>query len=236
VGGVRDDLDAIGLLELMLPAQAVHGAHEGRLEAARPIPGGEAMALLAPSGPVGPVEALDDEATPWTVLSTWAEEFETADLDGHLHLAAQREPKFDRFAADVRKLRARLEDVLRAGERDERGAPCVHCSTELVQRCDPKRGLLDVYDCPRCRRSYSGDQYRFAVGVAYRAHSPTLTAEDLGAKLGVKPNTIRQWAVRGHVARRGVDDLGRVLFDVGDAEKRHAGQRTGNEGATHVSH
>lgn len=48
VASVRDGLIQIRNLFHQLPEQAISGGDDGRLEAARPIPGGEAMVLMAP--------------------------------------------------------------------------------------------------------------------------------------------------------------------------------------------
>jgi DNA-binding transcriptional MerR regulator len=36
---------------------------------------------------------------------------------------------------------------------------------------------------------------------------------DAAALCGVKPGTIRQWVKRGHLAKAGLDERGRSLFD-----------------------
>lgn len=49
IGTIRSNLIEVRNLFAQLPAQALYGGSDGRLEAARPIPGGEAMALIGPS-------------------------------------------------------------------------------------------------------------------------------------------------------------------------------------------
>lgn len=159
-------------------------------------------------------------------------------LDRHLAHAAQHHEAFDEFARDVMRCRSRLEDVLRAGERDEGGAPCVHCQTPLVRRSSPPRpcvhrdhpedhvcdqgGLRDEWECPRCHRVYDHRSYWNAVGAAYRAHATAMTADDIGEQYDVPRSSVTGWASKGHVRRKGKDTRGRQLYDVEDV-KRHAG-------------
>lgn len=157
-------------------------------------------------------------------------------LDEHLHRAAQTHLAFDEFAADVKRCRSRLEDVLHDGVRDETGAPCVHCGSTLVRRALPphecrksghhdrhecdRGGLRDEWRCPRCRRVYDARSYWNAVGAAYRAHAEAMTADDIEEQYGVTRGTLRVWASRGHVRKRGKDGNGRQRYDVADV-RRH---------------
>jgi hypothetical protein len=140
-----------------------------------------------------------------------------------------REPRalFAEFSADMARTRSQLEQILYAGERDEHGAPCLHCKATLTRRCDPPRpgnkldqgGLRDVWDCPRCTRVYNRDEYFNAVKASYRANAPALTADDLHQELGVAVGTIRVWANRNKIRKRGRDLAGRVLYDVTDVRR-----------------
>jgi hypothetical protein len=135
------------------------------------------------------------------------------------YMAEQAEPAFEEFAKDVRGCRAHLEDVLQAGDREERGAPCLQCERPLTLI----RGVgdhPDHWECRTCRRTVTEDQYRYAVGVAYIAHSDRLTATELGEKLGVKASMIRVWGSRGLVRKHGKNSDGITLYDVADAEAR----------------
>jgi hypothetical protein len=158
-------------------------------------------------------------------------------LSQHLARAAQEHEAFDEFAADLRRCRIRLEDVLHAGERDETGAPCVHCGTELVRKSRPAQpctdehhreghtcdqgGLRDEWRCPRCHRVYDMRSYWNAVGAAYRAHADAMTDKDIAEQYGVAAASVRVWAKRGQVRRRGKDTRGRQLYDVADV-RQHA--------------
>lgn len=263
----RQDLTEIVNLCAYLLDHAAHAGHDGRLEAARPIPGGDAMIMLSPVAdydtwarritvrleihyrrqmaglshdPWMTDDLPSDPEPPLIVLGFWDDAWRhlnqhlphprptIASAAGYLHqhmTRMSREPRarFNDFTRDLHQLRTRLEQILYAGERDEKGAPCLHCKAMLIRRCDPPKagardqgGLRDMWDCPRCRRTYGPAEYWNAVAAQYRANAPALTADDLATEHAVTPSTVRSWAARGHVKRRGHDLTGRVLYDVAD--------------------
>jgi hypothetical protein len=267
VGLVRENLTEIMRLYEELPRQARDGGADGRLLAGAPIPGAEAMVLLAPGsdararawarergdqreaegrkrGYDGDYSHAQDEVDsdpmpPLLVLATWEDDVRSflghpagpratmwrcADYLGqHLTLMAQRHPAFDEYARDLARCRARLEDVLGEGERDERGAPCQKCGTLLVRRCHPRHGLVDEWECPRCRTSYTAAEYWKAVEQDYQDNAEALHAEAIQRRTGVAIGTIRVWVSRGKVRTRGKDERGRVLYDVADVEEHAEG-------------
>jgi hypothetical protein len=239
VGSLRADLEAIDALYGTLPDQATNGGQDGRLTAAAPIPGGDALVMLAPASDGTQAtdhehESRTDPTPPLLVLSTWEDDWRRhldhdrdihatvpnaiAYLATHLSLMAQRHDGLEGLATDLTNLRRRLEDILRAGERDERGAPCIHCGTMLIRLCTDK-GLQDEWRCHRCHRRYGNQAYYNAVAATYKAHAPALTATDMHSQYGVEPGTLRAWASRKKVRRRGHDLQGRVLYDVNDTLK-----------------
>jgi hypothetical protein len=128
------------------------------------------------------------------------------------------------FAQDLYRVRLALEDVLKEGERPDTGAPC------LNDRCDGVRlvkqwadaGLPAKFDswlCPRCKRRYTGDEYSNACKQAGRLYADRLCASDMRETYRVEPSTLRTWASRGKVRKRGRDDSGRILYDVEDTLK-----------------
>lgn len=260
VASVRQALADVVRLVHELPVQAALGGDEGRLAAGAPIPGADATVLLGPGSDgraqtramlLGEPEDSDlefrgDPEPPLSLLASWEDDWRMtfghgggpratlanarAYLDEHLTRAAQTHPAFDEFAAAVTRCRARLEDVLHDGVRDETGAPCVHCRTNLVRRALPPQparrdgdrgGLRDEWHCPRCRRVYDSGSYWNAVRAAYLAHASTMTDREIEAQYGVPRGTVRVWAKRGIVRRRGKSDRGRQLYDVDDV-RRHA--------------
>lgn len=55
------------------------------------------------------------------------------------------------------------------------------------------RGDDDHWHCRTCHRTATEAEYRFAVGTAYRAHAPHLTAADMFERTGVKASVVRVW-------------------------------------------
>jgi hypothetical protein len=149
---------------------------------------------------------------PATLASVWAY------LDTQIgYMAEQIEPPFDEFARELSACRGHLENVLRDGIREEKGAPCVQCEKPMT-RLTSKQGQQDTWRCHTCRREVTEDQYRYAVGVAYKAHAEHLTATDLGDRIGVKPSVIRVWGSRGHIRKRGRNQDGHTLYDVASTQ------------------
>lgn len=232
----RSDLKAIGDLCASLPAEAVEkGVQSEAMMLLGPTSDPEAWRNRATSAMVGRLDAsyledCRDEMHPLWILGTWEQIWRDhldhysiatvtvssahAYLDMQIgYMSEQTEPAFDEFARELRGCRAHLEDVLRDGIREERGAPCVQCEKPMVR-------VADHWVCRRCDRWVTEDQYRYAVGVAYLQHSDKLTAAELGEKLGVKASMIRVWGSRGLVRKRGKNGDGITLYDVADAEAR----------------
>lgn len=232
----RSDLRAIGDLCASLPAEAaVKGVQSEAMMLLGPTADPEAWRNRATSAMWGRLDAsyledCRDELHPLWVLGTWEQIWRDhldhysiatvtvasahAYLDMQIgYMAEQVEPAFDEFARELRGCRAHLENVLHDGVREERGAPCVQCQNRMIR-------VGDDWQCRTCRRTVTEDQYRFAVGAAYRAHSDKLTAADMALQIGVKASIIRVWAVRGHVAKRGRNHEGLTLYDVADAIKK----------------
>jgi hypothetical protein len=246
VGVVREHLTEIVAMADRLEDEAVHTHADGRLHTG-PL-GGDAMVMLAegrylPASRVGPDQLRNDPVPPLLVLATWEDDWRVelghgggpratlwrcADYLGtHLTMMAQRHCAFDEFASDLARLRGRMEAVLHDGDQPETGAPCMtlddrgrECTTPLVKHYG-RTVAQDHWRCPRCRTRYSANQYLFVVQQDYRKHADAMPAEHIEAEFGVTPGTLRVWATRGKVARRGCDSVGRQLYDVRDV-RRHA--------------
>lgn len=156
--------------------------------------------------------------------------------------------EFEEFAKETTDCLSHLEDVLALSVRPEQGAPCPTCRVELAGKVDdegrPKKaprlhkrygrdqtGLDDTWHCPAVPAHWwSHRDYRDRVDEDYLKHADRLTAKQLQAAHGIAPGTVRQWASRGKVAKRGMNSFGQVLYDVaqakalndGHAEARHA--------------
>lgn len=121
------------------------------------------------------------------------------------------------LARDLSQLRHRLEAVLHDGIRLDRGVPCMNCGTLLVKIWgDATDGSDDRWHCSTCETWSNVDQYMLAVKYAARAHAKGLTATDMQDEYLVPAGTVRVWAHRGDVKKRGRDASGRQLYDVQD--------------------
>jgi hypothetical protein len=198
-----------------------------------------AMSAMRGRVDAGYLDDCRDEAHPLWVLGTWEQLWrdhldQPSDLrqtigragdylERQMHrMAEEDEVPFDDFAGDVRRCRSHLEDVLRDGVKPERGAPCVQCGRSMERVEDDETGAQDAYRCRRCHRTVSGDQYRYAVGVAYRAHADYLTLDDCAERTDVNRSTIKVWANRGHIRKRKDHGSGRMTYNVLDVQERHA--------------
>lgn len=121
----------------------------------------------------------------------------------------ENEPRWSDFAADLRKARARLENVLYAGVRVERGVPCMYdeCGGARLIRHIDDDGTRTDWRCPRCRREWDEDRYWANVKAANeRAQREEIGAEtwcsvDYAAReVSRSPKTIRTWVNRGRVS------------------------------------
>lgn len=157
IGRVRRDLIAILDLCALLPAQALHGANRGKLVAAEPIPGGDAIVLLG-RGSEGLSEDggtnAGDPEPPSFILGYWEEVWRDAlalrsrkppwqrpadrtiaeaqvFLDRHLSWAGREFSGFHLFARDLRRIRGQLEALLHAGDAPQGGVNCFECGATL---------------------------------------------------------------------------------------------------------
>lgn len=131
---------------------------------------------------------------------------------GRLEWAAEKEPHFTEFAADINRARLRLEDIVHQGERVERTR--IECNQCEPRRPDESRTLLirlygaapdgsdDRWKCPSCKVRLDAD------GI-HRAHAKMLHSEGAerwihqGDAIGTlraqdRPErTVRQWISEG---------------------------------------
>jgi hypothetical protein len=235
------NLREIQRLANMLHDQAYHHAND------HDIPGGEAMAALAPvanleswqnkldtaerrwldgEGPEPFSEDSDDLAPPLQILLFWSElwrmdlgaesdlrptiKSEVAFLTGCLEWAHHNEPRFDLYAKDIATTRRQLENILRDGDRQQSGAPCIHCRRNLIRDTDRRTGgLLDSWHCPGCERQYSETQYENAVRAAYESlqleniddQGTWATVQRAANEVKRSPRTIKTWISEGIVRR-----------------------------------
>ena len=248
---IRDDLADIRRMHAALPTEAIHrGVNGEAMSLLGPVADPEAWGHHEASAKVGRTAEQwtdgNDYLHPLWVTATWADVYREAfddpepatpevetecaylnrkltDIAGYPHVPVED------MARDLRKCRGHLEDVLRDGDRPDTGAPCVQCATRLERHVtDDGR---EWWWCGRCKTNLTDDQYRYAVGVAYRANADRLPAGDLADRLGVPLPTIRQWTARARVYRDGEvlldpprlpscgrDTQGRPVYSVAAAE------------------
>lgn len=229
----RSDLQAIGDLCASLPAEAVEkGVQSEAMMLTGPVADPTAWRSYATAAMLGKIDATyltdcRDEQHPLWVLGSW-EQIWRDHLDhfsdqpvtvatAHAYLnmqigymAEQVDPPFDEFARELRGCRAHLENVLHDGVRVEKGAPCMQCEKPMTR-------FVEWWECRTCDRLLSEAEYRLAVGITYRAHSPSLTATDMAERIGVKASVIRVWGSRDLITKRGKNEDGLTLYDVASA-------------------
>ena len=244
ITATRTRLDDIAEMWLELPAH-LERHPEGDL------PGGDAVVLLA----AGSEGLSEDETTvrgndPGSVafdLGWWAMDWseERGDdlrlggrpatvvavaldyLRAHGRWAAQHHLGYDDYAADIRKLHARMETVTARHRAPTRaGVPCFDCGGDLVHEVDDN-GLEDCeWTCTLCRRRYTDRAYALALSQHVQdASMVTIDGEQwatvarLAHDLDRSLRTVRTIPRVCHactVRRRGV-----LLLHVGETRARH---------------
>ncbi len=149
-------------------------------------------------------------------------------LLAHGRWAAQHHLGYDAYAADIRKLHARMETVTARHRAPTRaGVPCFDCGGDLVHEVDEDNGLEDCeWTCQLCRRRYTDRAYALALSMHVQdASMVTIDGEQwatvarLAHDLGRSLRTVQAWHTRGivrTVRRRGV-----LLLHVGETRARH---------------
>lgn len=163
-------------------------------------------------------------------------------LDGHLTRLAQDDAfPFEELAREVRSCLTHLEAVVHDSRRRQQGAPCPMCGQARLEmwhadcQCDDGAPAAvcsgvcaedDVWWCPRCGAEYAPSDYRDKVGMLAPLVADRLTARQMAEVYRVPEGSVRGWASRGKVRRRGHDGQGRMLYDVADV----LAQRDGHAG------
>lgn len=139
-------------------------------------------------------------------------------LDRHLtRLAHDPDFEFDDLARELADCRTHLDEAARNSQRPETGAPCIACGRgELVKDYGKTATDQVKWTCPRCGQWWDDETYRLKVAAVYLANADTLTASQIAAVYRVPEATVRSWALRGHVTKRGHDAQRRQLYDVAE--------------------
>jgi hypothetical protein len=184
-------------------------------------------AALGRTEPHGIYENDADPQPPLLVLATWedcirkelgtetdrkatiedAAKFLASSIDWCLDIDAAGDVNFiaiDDMAADIAKVRKRLEVVLHAGEqRDVSRVTCTHCdhAPRLVKTW-ARLASADAYHCPSCRTPYDWGQFLQAKATNLRAEGTerfVLATQAEDAVPDVPKQTMRSWMRRGVV-------------------------------------
>lgn len=131
----------------------------------------------------------------------------------------------DKMAEDIAKAKSHLENLLHAGDRSDRGAPCLQCGTALVKEWagtkeQPEPAENDRWRCPKreCPVGYvDGDELALAIKNTARMHAEWLTATDMATEYRIAVGTLQSWATRGKVRKRKDFDTGRMTYNVAEA-------------------
>lgn len=142
----------------------------------------------------------------------------------------------DKMQEDIAKARAHLENLLYAGERSDRGAPCLVCGTALVKdwagtKEAPEPPEHDRWRCPNgeCDVTYvDGDELNLAIKNTARQYAEWLTATDMAAEYRINVGTLQSWASRERVRKRKDYNSGRMVYNVAEAlAERDKSERMG---------
>ena len=242
----RSDLQAIRDLCLGLPEEAAQkGVQSEAMMLLGPAADPEAWQHHAMSAMVGRLDAAyledcRDEMHPLFVLGGWEQIWRdhldhysetrisvassVAYLDMQLgYMSDQAEPAFDEFARELRQCRGHLEDVLRDGIREERSqVPCVECETRLTRVYGDKESD-DGWLCPRCRRTYSDEEYARAQHFHLeheRADRFVKVSEALGM-IDRPEQTLRTWMANDKIALDRDPKTGAILVWWPDVREMH---------------
>jgi hypothetical protein len=184
----------------------------------------------------------DDSPTTWSAdaRTTWSAASYL--LTNLTYMAQLEDAGFDEFADEVTRSRSWLEDVLRTGNRPERGVKCPVCgkadlekaydTTDEKTQYEPGRETKvydDLWICPRaeCAQTWTDDEYQTKVQGIYLGVADRLTAAQIREQYRVPEGSVRGWAAKGQVRKRGRDASGRQLYDVAEVlALRDGHQRT----------
>lgn len=202
-------------------------------------------AALGRTEPHGIYENDADPQPPLLVLATWEDcirkelgtetdrkatiedtaKFLASSIDWCLDLDSAGDVNFiaiDDMAADIAKVRRRLETVLHDGKRPTFGVPCLYCGDKLLREESNTLGLLDSYRCLNsdCGKEYKYDQYLRAVEQSYLANAEWLTSEDMEAAWRIPRGSCSSWASGStpKVRKKHDAERGRVVYNVADAK------------------
>lgn len=196
----------------------------------------------------------DDAEPPLQTLLFWSEQWRTEAGYTLDHPTMRTEANFIRsnlawawdnllefadFAKDIATARSRLENLLKAGNRPAyRGVPCMYdeCKgARLIRVTVPARGddglktwRLTDWHCPKCKRSWTEDEYARNVyaaseSVHYRnmGDEAWCTVDRAATRVGRPPATVWSWVNRCQIVSVCTLVDQRTFVLVADVHDRH---------------
>lgn len=247
VGQAREDLTEVRDLFATLPGQAAFGGNDGRLEASRPILGGEAMVMLAPSSDGRAAtrgkhagrdashladEHPDEAPMPEITLMGWEDDWRsllgspTSDLvtvdasAAYLldHLSWAAQ-HHPAFDAFAAEMRQQRARIEDVLHTGQRPWLGAPCETcgQPLERIWATDEAHDRWWCERCKNSFELGEYVENVSRAARKHKGWLTSRDMTAEHQIPRGSLSSWASDGKVRKRKDANLGRMVYHVADA-------------------
>jgi hypothetical protein len=158
-----------------------------------------------------------------------------------LNWAWENEPHFEDFAREMEAVQRRMENMLYAGVRVERGAPCLYdeCKGRRIVRHVDDNGERTDWRCSSCKREWDEDRYAQMVTAAHEAAKFEEVAGDMWCSVdyasrdtGRSPKTIRTWINRGELSTACVIAGRRTKFvKLDEVRKRHEQAELRRKGA-----
>ncbi|WP_228941827.1 hypothetical protein [Nocardioides sp. Leaf374] len=126
-------------------------------------------------------------------------------------------PKLIRVYADTETTDHRCARCHGPAPTDATHCPDPWCWSPVVEPVLDSNPADDRWTCPACHQWWTPADYDRRVKGDYLQYASALTASQLREQYGIAEGTVRVWANRGRVAKRGRDQHGRQLYDVKQA-------------------
>lgn len=132
------------------------------------------------------------------------------------------------YLGELRDLRFRLLAVTgRSTTPEATDVPCPYCAGTIVRKWTAA-GLGDVRECDTCHLRFDSEaHFLMAIRQAHQdlpvTHPDALVTIDDAKRIyrgRVKPNTLDQWVLRGHLVECRRDVRGEALYRLGDIDAR----------------
>lgn len=174
-------------------------------------------------GTIGTLRAYVGRLADERPLTTkWADTSVTeacALLDRHRLWIAEQEWITDLYE-DLRVLNRQLSDAIGDYKRPSVGT-CPGATDDTPCAGKLYANQTGGVRCTTCHRGWGEDDLAFLGRLQAEADPTEATAADIAMTYGIKQSTIRTWAERGKVTKRGRNARGQQLYDVAQARALH---------------